>query len=544
MRLGPGAFGVLLLAGVAAAQQPEELGPGPAWRGPRRPTAHNEVFATGDGCAMCHSNADGANALRSATGEDVAPYDLWVGSVMAQSFRDPYWRATVQKEIAADPASGDDVQALCTRCHAPMVHHSRRLAGLGPRPVAAMVEDPLARDGVSCTVCHQIPADGLGTEISLDGKLRIGKDRVIYGPFAEPSGMPMRNMARYEPTHGQHVQQAALCGSCHTLRTAHAGAEFPEQTPFFEWRNSVFSDERGRTAESRTCQECHMPDVGRMRIARNPMGRDFAIAPREPVRGHGFVGGNAFLLDLLAANREALGVLAPVESLQKTARATRRQLAVDTIALSVAPIVRENGELRFSVRIENRTGHKFPTGYPARRAWLHVQVRGGGETWFESGGFTSDGRIAGIADPLHVPHPARISSPDQVAVYELVAHDEHGVPTTHLTKMSQRGKDTRLLPKGWRADGPHAAETSPVGIAGDADFGAGGDTVAFAIPCGEHPAAATVVAWVHYQTIPPHWADALRGVEAPECKAFVQMYDAADKTPETVGVVVRNEGND
>jgi hypothetical protein len=50
-----------------------------------------------------------------------------------------------------------------------------------------------------------------------------------------------------------------------------------------------------------------------------------------------------------------------------------------------------------------------------------------------------------------------------------------------------------------------------------------------------------VVAWVRYQAIPPHWVAALRAVDAPECRQFVTMYDAADKTPETVAVTQRLE---
>ncbi|MBL8722399.1 MAG: hypothetical protein JNK49_00045 [Planctomycetes bacterium] len=541
--LGPLVFGVLLggiaLAGGALAQ--DGLGPGPGWRGPRRPTAHNEVFATGDGCAMCHSASARSVALRDANGVDVSPHALWSASVMANSFRDPYWRAQVAKEIAADPEHAVELQALCLRCHAPMVHHGRRLAGQGPLSVAAAAADPLAQDGVSCTVCHQIQPDGLGTEATFAGRPEIQRGRRIFGPYQEPFGMPMLNFSTYQPSHGAHVQSAALCASCHTLPTEHAGKRFPEQTPYLEWRNSVFSDEAGRTDTSRTCQECHMPDVGAMRLARNPAGRDFNLAPREHVRAHSFVGGNAFLLDLLAANRESLGVPASVEALQQQAMASRRLLAHDTVALTLGPITRSAGVLEFAVQLENRTGHKFPTGYPARRAWLHVQVRLGDQVLFDSGGFTREGAIADLDVPQGEPHRDRITAKSEVAIFELVAADAHDAPTTHLARMHHRLKDNRLLPRGWRADGPHADDTAPVGTAGDADFGPGGDTVHYAVPWPADRGAATVVVWLLYQTIPPHWVAPLRAVDAEECRSFVRMYDAADRTPETVAVAVRSE---
>ncbi|MBL9078861.1 MAG: hypothetical protein JNL08_15250 [Planctomycetes bacterium] len=522
----------------AVVQDPTGLGPGPRWRGPRRPTAHNEVFATADGCAMCHSGAPRSTAMRSALGEDVSPHALWQASVMANSFRDPYWRAQVAKEVAV---AGSDVQALCQRCHAPMVHHGRRLAGQAPTTVAAAATDPLARDGVSCTVCHQIQPDGLGQPATFSGQPSIDKSRRLYGPYAAPVAEPMQMFAGYQVQHGAHVQSSALCGSCHTLQTGHTGTEFPEQTPYLEWRNSVFSDENGATAESRTCQQCHMADLGRTRIARNPGGGDFLIPVREPYRSHAFVGGNAFLLDLLAANRDALGVVASEAALRRNALATRRLLAEDTVAITIDEPVREGGQLRFAVRVDNLTGHKFPSGYPSRRAWLHVQVRAGNQVVWDSGGWTKDGRLADVADEQRQPHRTRVTSRDQVVVWELVAADPEGEPTTYLSRMHRREKDTRLLPKGWRRDGPHAADTAPVGIGTDVDFTAGGDAVDFEVPLAADAPAATVVAWVRYQTIPPHWVDPLRTVDADECRTFVALYDAADKTPETCGVAMRAE---
>jgi endonuclease V-like protein UPF0215 family len=40
-----------------------------------------------------------------------------------------------------------------------------------------------------------------------------------------------------------------------------------------------------------------------------------------------------------------------------------------------------------------------------------------------------------------------------------------------------------------------------------------------------------------YQSVPPVWVDALRGVEADEAQRFVTWYDAAAKRPEVVAAV-------
>ena len=68
--------------------------------------------------------------------------------------------------------------------------------------------------------------------------------------------------------------------------------------------------------------------------------------------------------------------------------------------------------------MKNLTGHKFPTGYPARRTWLHVTVHDRqGRAVFESGAITEAGLIQGNdndADPLkYEPH------------YDQITNDQH-----------------------------------------------------------------------------------------------------------------------
>jgi Cytochrome c554 and c-prime len=547
MSISPIAFGVAvtLFSALCGAVLPYEdesgIGPGPAWRGPIKPAGQNAAFATADGCSMCHSHSPDAIAMTTATGDDVSPYSLWQATLMANSFRDPYWRAQVAKEVEADPESKAAIEGLCLKCHAPMAHHTAILGGTKSPSIADAALDPLARDGVSCTVCHQAKPTRFGAESGFSGNLDIGLERTIFGPYADPATGPMRMHSGFTPTHGAHIRDSALCGSCHTLRTHHQGAAFPEQTPYLEWRNSIYSNEAEETTESRSCQECHMPRVGSMRIARNPAGRDFNIAVRDDFAAHTFVGGNAFMIDLLRENREELGVTASNAALERAARATRQQLSDATARLSISPPRREGAKFRFDVSVENLTGHKFPTGYPARRAWLEVEVRVGREVIFHSGAFDESGRLVGIADERRIPHVDLIERADQVVVYETVPLDPAGEPTTYLTRMASRGKDNRLLPRGYRADGPHAEDTAPLGTESDADFAAGGDIVHFAIDLPEATPKLQVVAWLRYQPIPPAWVDPLRSVDAEEARSFVAMYDAAPKAPETARLTARSE---
>lgn len=281
-----------------------------------------------------------------------------------------------------------------------------------------------------------------------------------------------------------------------------------------------------------------MPETGSTRIARNPPGRDFLIPVRDGYRAHAFVGGNAFVLSLLADNREELGVKASVESLRRSILATKRQLGEDTARLSIEGLARDGDQLSFAVRVENLCGHKFPSGYPSRRAWLHVQVQSGGKLLFESGAFTEEGRLRDVADELAIPHVTLVESKEQVPVFELVAADAEGRPTTSLVHMAAKAKDTRILPRGWKRDGPFAGETEPVGTGSDLDFVAGSDTVGYRIALPKTAGGnLRVLAWLHYQTIPAHWVDPLRTEDGEACKRFVRLYDASLRLPETVAVV-------
>jgi hypothetical protein len=509
----------------------------PAQTPPAKAGRELDLFTPSFQCAVCHTGAPGANAMRSPTGDDVSPYELWHATMMGNAFRDPYFRAQLQKETAAH---GAEVQELCLRCHAPMAHHHAVLNGRPAPRLHDLTDDLLADDGVSCTMCHQIMKQDLGDAQTFSGRPHLGTNRQIFGPFADVLTAPMQGQVRYTPTQGLHIRQSALCGTCHTLITEHQGKPFAEQTPYLEWRNSEFSDEDGRTDTSRTCQECHMAKTGATRIARNPNGFDFVIPVRPDFAAHAFVGGNAFMLDLLREHRQELDVKADAESLARMAAATRRQLAEDTARLSIHHVERRDGFATFQVRVENLTGHRFPTGYPARRAFLQVEVRRGGTVVFESGNADGDGRLA--TGELDFPHVNLVEKPEDLVVYEMVAVDPDGAPTTHLVKMTSRRKDNRLLPRGWKCDGPHAADTAPVGTEHDPDFGAGGDTVSFRVPLPDGSRGRLrVTATLRYQAIPPAWVDALRAVDAEECRTFVRLYDGADQQPETVAVAVATE---
>lgn len=537
-----------VLAGVflgwALAQEP-----------PRPRRIVTQLFATSQACAFCHSNAPGAGGLRDAAGRPVAPYDLWSGSMMANASRDPFFRAALAAEQAASPDRAAELEAKCLRCHAPMASEEIRQAGGEVGMDLFLLDTPwrrLADDGAACALCHQIQPDGLGTPASYDGGFVIEPYREIFGPHEDPFGLPMGQVVRFWPTEGKHVMRSALCATCHTLFAGGAdGHVVPEQMPYLEWRNSDFSDEGGPNPSARTCQDCHLPKTSegggaiRTRIARDGDGVDFPqIGEREPFGRHLFVGGNTLLPAILRDHAEELGVAASRGALDETIAAARGQLRERTARLRITDVLHGS---EFRVVVENLAGHKLPTGHPSRRVFLRVRIRDGrtGRVLFASGEFDARGRIVGAdGAPLPFerrggpvePHRDVVAAPGEVAIWEAVFRDPSGAPVFLVTRAAGFGKDNRILPRGYRADGPDTEHTRPEGVgADDADFRGGSDAVACRVELPDEAAARYVVeADLFFQALAPRFAEELLAADAPPVHAFRRMLEAADPRPELV----------
>lgn len=553
LALGYGA----LVIGLAVARAD---GDGPAGALPEATRVVTPHFATSIACALCHASAPHAQGLKDEVGRSVAPFELWRSSMMANATRDPLWRAVVSLEVAATPSRAAEIQAKCLRCHAPMASVDAALTGEAPLTLDVLRGDgpraQLALDGVSCTVCHQIQPDGLGAPESFSGNFTIRPEQRIFGPHAEPLEPPMVTFTGFRPEQGTHVLRSAMCATCHTLFTdavradgTPTGERLPEQTPYLEWRNSVFQDEADPGPQAASCQACHLPredEDGALlwtRIARNPGGGDFRI-PRRELGRHLLVGGNTLVLSMLRDEQETLRPLAPPEAFQKTIDAARLQLRTKTARVWLGEVTRAGGVLRIPARVENLTGHKLPTGHPTRRLWLRLRVRdAAGRVVFASGEHDAEGRIVGAdGAPLaseraggpHQPHRQVIRRPDEVQIYEALMADETGAVTYLLTRAGSYTKDDRLLPAGWRADHPDAEPTRPRGVDGDPDFTAGSDAVLYEVALGGAQGPFTVEATVLYQPLGARYAAEILRHDTPEVRELRGYYQRADKRPELV----------
>ena len=520
--------------------------PGGQQARPAAPNPHPEsLFTPSENCVACH------NVLTTPSGEDVSIGATWRSTMMANSGRDPYWQAGVRRETIDHPMQADDIQAECAACHMPMLQKVSKAAGrktdvFAQLPINKKDDSDLhklAADGVSCTVCHQISDEGLGTRDNFNANFTMRPtpadgNRVIFGPFQIDAGRKtiMRSVTGFQQMQATHIQQSELCATCHTLYTevrTPAGqvvGAFPEQMNFQEWQHSSYS--QGQNAQA--CQSCHMPEVKEKTRISSVLG-DI----RDGLHRHLFVGGNAFIVRMLNRYRGELGVTALPSELEATAKATIRQLQEETATVSIARIELAGGTLSADVDVKNLAGHKFPTGYPARRTWLHVTVRDGdGRPVFESGAVRADGSIEGNdndADPLrYEPHYDRITTADQVQIYEPILGDAGNQPTTGLLFATHYLKDNRLLPHGF----DKATADKDIGVYGgaaqDADFTGDGDRVHYSLNV---PAAAgpfQVEVELLYQPIGFRWAHNLEKYDAPEPKRFVTYYNASASTSSVV----------
>jgi len=108
---------------------------------------------------------------------------------MANSAKDPFWRAKVSHELLVNPNHQLELEDKCTSCHAPLGHFNAKLNGQTHYTLAQMSTDSIALDGVSCSACHQLDPNEAGKQFS--GKLVFDTNKVIFGQIPNPFSAPM-----------------------------------------------------------------------------------------------------------------------------------------------------------------------------------------------------------------------------------------------------------------------------------------------------------------------------------------------------------------
>jgi hypothetical protein len=538
--------------------------------------AHRQFF-TSDQCLSCHSgdvSPFGPNLVKDDV--DVSPYGEWNWSMMGLAGRDPIFYAQLETEVALHTPPGgdftaDSLQDTCLRCHGVMGQRQFTTDNPGSLftvgdALASEQGDPhsqyggLARDGVSCMVCHQIP-DQSGvpfTDIET-GLFRLAPAtdglRTIFGQYPNPTVKPMVEALGALPVLGEHMQDSLVCGSCHTVNLpvldnqGKTVAKKYEQSTYFEWQNSVYSRPG---PEFKSCQQCHMPDTFhgpdplRFKIA-NVQDQDFPIAdgvstvdeitvePRDGYRRHELAGINVFALELFRQYPDILGVrnksfMTGFENGLENSINNSLNKASHSAQVEILSAKLDGSVVESSLKVSNLTGHRLPSGVGFRRMFIELLVKDAqGQVVWASGRSNDLGVIVdGQGQPLpsesfavvagqqtFEPHHQVIDSEAQAQIYGELHRDTEGQFSTSFLSRASEVKDNRLLPKGWTPQGPagfnpaFAEATHPAGTAAeDPDFvnGSGSDTLTYRSTLPNVSSGPfSVEARLYYQSIPPFY---------------------------------------
>jgi len=501
--------------------------------------SYNTLFASSEECIQCHGHDTAGIASVDGEGVDVNVVDHWQSTMMANAAKDPFWRAKVSHEVLLFPELKSEIESSCTDCHAPLVFFNAMHLGATEYTIEDMLADSLALDGVSCLACHQQSDEDLALFFS--GQINIDTNHVAYGPYMSPLISPMAAETGYIPEHSEHIEDAGICGSCHTLITESLDEDgnpldnsFVEQATYHEWLNSIY------TEQNTTCQQCHMPNLGFQTIF---IAAGYETVPRAPFYLHQFAGANVQMLQILKDNIDTLQLNATPEEFDYTIQSTKNMLQFNTLQIELSLIQRTSDTAYFEVFLQNLAGHKFPSGYPSRRAVVQFVVQNNnGDTLFESGRYNSDFSLTD-EDVPYEPHYQIINQPDQVQIYEIVMYDNENNFTTILNRAYAPIKDNRLVPVGFSTSHAVYDTTFMAGnVLNDPDFnyeesveGSGSDRLFYNIPMDDYVGTMTATVSVQYQTIHPLWLNQMFSDETPEINLFKHMVEEADLSPVFVG---------
>jgi len=510
-------------------------------------------FSGSGACGVCH------NDLSDDTGRDVSIGTAWETSTMANSARDPYWRAKAAATLKNYPHLSHEVNDTCTRCHAPMANEAARKDGFeyhlfgddGFLDPNSQYFDH-AMDGVSCTLCHQIQDTGsLGTIASMSGNFTVAElapedkeERPAYGQYADPVGAYMIANAEYTPIYGAHMSESSVCGTCHDLKTPTVDANgevipaviedrFPEQQTFTEWKNS---DYRTGGSKDANCQACHMPKNATT-VALASSGTDIR---RSDFSEHTFLGANTVMLDMFKNYREELGI--KVEGFDQAI--LRNRAFLKTAAdIEIIGTRNEGNAIVASLKIQNNTGHKLPSGYPSRRVFVNFVVTDpDGKIVFESGKINPNGSIVDADGDANYkkfePHYNSITREDQVLIFESVMGNTTGQVTHSLIEAARHLKDNRLTPVGFDKN----IVSSDVAVVGEAlldnNFNTGLDIFEYKVPVsrsGTYNISANLI----YQPLAyGHLEFLFKDTDVKEVDDFKTIYDSTELLWETISTAV------
>lgn len=442
------------------------------------PHGKPQLFVTSDQCMGCHAgNTYGNVMLVTKDGKvtaDLSPYGEWRWSPMGLAGRDPIFYTQLDSEIAflntlGDPKKTAQVVDLCFSCHGAMGQRQLKLETGGKQLFQRewvyetdkknphFESGALARDGVSCAVCHHIKRDDSPLpdflRTTLTGEFLYTKAEELGGPFEDPAKPPMVNGLGITPVHDTYMKDARICGTCHAINLPVLDAKSDahvdersgkgpdpydncplgnghcsfEQGTYLEWLNSDFQNEIGKPGPlAQTCQECHMKGTFEDKVVQTKIAavedNQYPAAEHRapnaelnvPVRTsgyarHQFQGLNTFLLGFFSQFSNLLGVRTCSYMASGCSEKTwfsniptamanfTEQARKETATIAVSAPTFANGVLTSDVTVTNLTGHRLPSGVSFRRAFIEFTATdANGNLLFASGRTNAAGVIVDI----------------------------------------------------------------------------------------------------------------------------------------------------
>lgn len=180
------------------------------------PLARADVPRSANFCGACHG------PIRTD----------WKKSSHATAWTNPVFQAFLAD---AKESLGSQVEAGCVACHAPLAHVTGD----------AKVEDPAAKEGVTCNFCHNVSAVEASTRpgsYTFDGS----NPNLMRGPRQDPEPV-----TAHQSVYSEVHTKSEFCASCHSA--AHPRSGVLIEGTYLAWKRS------SQGASGKTCQECHMP---------------------------------------------------------------------------------------------------------------------------------------------------------------------------------------------------------------------------------------------------------------------------------------------
>ncbi|MCG8326350.1 MAG: hypothetical protein MI974_01635 [Chitinophagales bacterium] len=402
--------------------------------------AKAQPYITSDNCLGCHGGLGGEpygvdmfvkTGPKYGDGYNISEYGEWRWSPMGLAGRDPIFYSQLESEmvllqqdakekgllVGSLKENMEQVSNTCLSCHGAMgqrqlkldaredntldsifrveyVYLAQKLRKDDPAPPYQRYHEygELAREGISCTICHHINAPsqeqvnswkpegpgwitrGTPRELAYvlfhnnTGRYERGPTDELFGPFEDVATLPMDNALGMTPVYNEYIKNSQMCGTCHTINLPNIGmteAEYPvlnaaeqnpalknynhsiEQATFLEWQNSAFA--KAGTFES--CQDCHMPNnfetldgnikidkvtsriatvqtTGMPEVEHEAPEADIHVPLRDDYKRHELVGLNVFLLEMFDQFPDILGV---AEKDYMTSATTGNALAIENM---------------------------------------------------------------------------------------------------------------------------------------------------------------------------------------------------------------------